>query len=110
MVQKEVSGKDVRGAGGPWAEGRQDLAASCSRDMRRSSSWCCCAVPHTRYSQGAAGVFPDWHLSGLGINVVPLLPWVPESLWRGVRPGLMPRRCLSPLCSRVVSHHVPQGH
>lgn len=109
MVQKEVSGKDVSGAGGAWAEERRDLAAFCSRDMRCSSSRCCHAIPCTCSLQGAAGVCPNWHLSVLGINMVPVLPWAPESLWRGVRPGLMPRRCLSPPCSRVVSHHVPEG-
>lgn len=58
MVQKEVSGKDVSGAGSPWAEERWDLATLCS-------------IPHTHYLQSAAGVCPDWHLSGLGITVVP---------------------------------------
>lgn len=46
MVQKEVSGKDVSGAGGPWTDERQHLVALCSRDMRRSSSsQCSCAIP-----------------------------------------------------------------
>uniref|UniRef100_A0A8B9FCY3 Chromodomain helicase DNA binding protein 6 n=1 Tax=Amazona collaria TaxID=241587 RepID=A0A8B9FCY3_9PSIT len=57
MVQKEVSGKGVSGAGGPWAEERWDLAALCSRDLRWSSSWCCHAIPSTCCSQGDAGVW-----------------------------------------------------
>jgi len=91
MVQKEVSGKGASGAGGPWAEDRWDLAALCSRDMKRSRSGCCRAIPCTRSSLGAVGLCLDWHLSGLVISVVPFLTWAPESRCR-VRPGLMPRR------------------
>lgn len=63
MVQKEVSGKDVSGDGGPWAEDRQDLAALCSRDIRCRSSRCCRAIPCScrvllGYSQ--TGTFLGW--------------------------------------------------